>query len=65
MDHKQVRFEHEEMVNDPPIFAEPHLDYDNVAINPRDNPINIQHALLNKGMYPASFQQELDRFLTD
>ena len=65
IDHKHVRFEHEEMVQDPPIFAEPYLDFQTSIVDPSENPIYIQHALLNKGVYPPTFSSELDRFLED
>lgn len=41
IDHKHVRFEHEEMVQDPPIFAEPYLDFQTSVVDPSENPIYI------------------------
>lgn len=65
MDHKQVRFDTDQMLNDPPIFAEAFIDYGQVAIDPRKDPINILYAFNNKGNYPAAFIPELERFLED
>ena len=34
-------------------------------MDPRENPIYIQHAFENKGIYPPEFGDEFDRFLED
>ena len=51
------------MLSDLPIFAEAFIDYDKVAVDPRDNPVNILYAMNNKGNYPPEFVPELERFL--
>jgi len=63
MDHKQVRFDPDLMLNDPPVFAEMPIDYNSVEMNPQENPLYIQHALLNKGSYPPQFSADLDRYM--
>ena len=41
MDSKQVRFAVEEMLHNPPIFAEAFMDFDSIAYDPRQNPLYI------------------------
>ena len=53
------------MKPNPPCFNEPIPDYSRCEFDPRDNPVFIQHALLNKGEYPKEYQPLYERFVED
>ena len=53
------------MLTDPPDFAEFPLDYRNCELDPRENPMYVQYAYLNKGMYPPEFELEQERYIED
>ena len=50
---------------DPLVFNAMPLDYTNCEVNPKENPLYIQHAYLNKGEYPPEYAAQYERFVED
>ena len=50
---------------DPLVFNAMELDYNNCEIDPKENPLHIQHAYLNKGEYAPGFSEEQERYIED
>ena len=47
------------------VFNEVPLDFVRCEVDPRDNPLYIQHAYLNRGEYPPEYVAEQERFMED
>ena len=60
----KVHFNPDDMKPNPPCFHEPLPDYSR-EFDPRENPVFIQHALLNKGEYPKEYTPLYERFIED
>ena len=41
MNHKKIRFDNDQLLNDPPVFAEAFMDFEKISVDPRDNPLYI------------------------
>ena len=54
-----------EMLKNPPVFAEVPIDFDHLEVDPRDNPLHIQYAYMTKGLCQPSFYEEDERFQED
>lgn len=65
VDHNKVYFDPNSFINEPKIFNELPLDYTSCELDPKENPLNIQHALLNRGEYPAEYSAQRERFVED
>ena len=63
--HKKVNLDPNEMLKNPPVFAEVPIDFDQIEVDPRDNPLHIQYAYMTKGLCSPSFYEEDERFQED
>ena len=60
-----MRFDPASMEKDTDLFNEMPLDFNNCEIDPKENPLYIMHAYLNKGQYPPEYEAENERFIED
>ena len=58
-------FDPEAFIDEPKVFDEMPLDFVRCELDPRDNPIYIQHAYLNGGKYPPEYLADHERFAED
>ena len=63
--HCKVNLDPNEMLINPPTFAEVPIDFDHLEVDPRENPLYIQYSYMTKGLCPPQFYEDDERFQED